>query len=85
MSEARGPSLGGGTNSRPLNDTLAETGPGVPDESVAPEQRSIDEQLDLDRAPEAEAMARKLAQEASAWRGEPEDEEAAAADPSGHA
>ncbi|HEY8614617.1 hypothetical protein [Phenylobacterium sp.] len=85
MSEARGQTPGGGTNSRPLDETVAETGPGVPDDSVGPEQRTIPEQMDLVRAPEAEAMARKLAQEAASWRGEAEDEEAAAADPRGHA
>ena len=27
---------GSGTNSRPLNDTIAETGPGIPDDSLLP-------------------------------------------------
>jgi len=26
----------GGTNARPLNDTIAGTGPGIPDEALAP-------------------------------------------------
>ncbi len=26
----------GGTNSRPLDDTIAESGPGIPDEALAP-------------------------------------------------
>ncbi|WP_374468767.1 hypothetical protein [Phenylobacterium sp.] len=85
MSETHGHPLGGGANSRPLDDTVAETGPGVPDDSVGPEQRPIAEQLELAESAEAEAMARKLAHEASDWRGDTEDEEAAAADPTGHA
>jgi hypothetical protein len=27
---------GGGTNSRPLNDTIAESGPGIPDDPLGP-------------------------------------------------
>lgn len=27
---------GGGTNSRPLNDTIAQSGPGVPDDALLP-------------------------------------------------
>jgi len=26
----------GGTNSRPLNDTIAQTGPGIPDDALLP-------------------------------------------------
>jgi hypothetical protein len=29
------PGISNGTNSRPLNDTIAETGPGIPDDAVA--------------------------------------------------
>lgn len=29
------PGVSNGTNSRPLNDTIAETGPGIPDDAVA--------------------------------------------------
>ena len=28
--------IGGGTNSRPLDDTIAGTGPGIPDDALAP-------------------------------------------------
>jgi hypothetical protein len=77
--------LGGGTNSRPLNDTVAESAPGIPDDSISPGQRTVPEQIALADAPEAEAMARKLEGEAANWRGDVEDEEAAAADPTGHA
>ena len=28
--------IGGGTNSRPLNDTIAGTGPGIADDALAP-------------------------------------------------
>jgi hypothetical protein len=53
MSEQR---IGGGTNSRPLNDTIAESGPGIPDEALAPGQ-------DLPEMPddqEVERVAKKL-------------------------
>lgn len=79
--------LGGGVNSRPLNDTIGETGEGLPDDAVGPEQRTIEDQLDLARDPATEAIARKLREEVGAWRGaghadgevSPED------DPTGHA
>ena len=29
---------GGGTNSRPLNDTISGTAPGIPDDALAPGQ-----------------------------------------------
>lgn len=61
--------LGGGTNSRPLNDTVAETGPGVPDDAVGPEQRTVPEQTELFNSPEGEAIARKLQAEVDErWR-----------------
>ena len=28
--------IGGGTNARPLDDTIAGTGPGIPDDALAP-------------------------------------------------
>jgi hypothetical protein len=46
----------GGTNSRPLNDTIAESGPGIPDEALGPGE-------DLPKMPdeeEVERVARKL-------------------------
>lgn len=43
---------GGGTNSRPLEDTIAETGPGLPDEAVGPGQ--MDENDIADMAAEAD-------------------------------
>ena len=30
--------IGGGTNARPLNDTIAGTGPGIADDALAPGQ-----------------------------------------------
>lgn len=77
--------LGGGTNSRPLNDTVAETGPGIPDESVNPEQRTVPEQMELADGASGEAMARKLEQDAETWRGGDADDDEATADPTGHA
>ncbi len=47
---------GGGTNARPLNDTIAGTGPGIPDDALAPGE-------DLPNPPsdeEVAAIARKL-------------------------
>jgi hypothetical protein len=61
-------------------EILAETGPGLPDEAVGPEQRTIPELTELAEAPEAERIARKL--EAEAERAADED---AAEDPTGHA
>lgn len=34
MSDEKG--IGEGTNSRPLNDTIAGTGPGIPDDALTP-------------------------------------------------
>jgi hypothetical protein len=77
------PQIGGGTNDRPKDETVAETGPGLPDEAIGPEQRTIPEQNDLAEAPEADRMARKLKAEAQARGGDEEDE--TAEDPTGHA
>ncbi|RAK50980.1 hypothetical protein [Phenylobacterium deserti] len=71
MSGQANPPIGGGTNSRSLNDTVAETGPGVPTDAVGPGQLSVPEQLELSEGPEAEAMAAKLQREASRFQGEP--------------
>jgi hypothetical protein len=46
-----------GTNDRPINETIAGTGPGIPDDSLAPGES------ELPQAPsdeEVEAMAEKL-------------------------
>ncbi len=32
---------GAGTNARPLNDTIAGTGPGIPDDGLAPGQDAL--------------------------------------------
>ena len=50
----------GGANSRPLDETVAETGPGIPDDAVGPEQRTIPDLLEMARNAQDEAMARKL-------------------------
>ena len=34
---------GDGVNARPLNDTIAGTGPGIPDDSLAPGQEALPE------------------------------------------
>jgi hypothetical protein len=34
---------GGGTNARPLDDTIAGTGPGIPDDSLAPGEETLPE------------------------------------------
>jgi len=46
----------GGTNSRPLNDGIAGTGPGIPDEALAPGEELPDPPSDE----EVERIARKL-------------------------
>ena len=43
---------GAGTNARPLNDPIAGTGPGIPDDSLAPGQEGLPE------APSDEEVAR---------------------------
>ena len=45
-----------GTNSRPLHDTIAGTGPGIPDDALAPGEHLLTPPSDE----EVEAMARKL-------------------------
>ena len=45
-----------GTNSRPLNDTIAGTGPGIPDDALAPGEELPSPPTDE----EVEAIARKL-------------------------
>jgi hypothetical protein len=64
MSEPQQPPLGGGTNDRALDESLAETGPGVPTDAIGPGQLSVPEQIELAEGPEAEAMARRLREEA---------------------
>lgn len=83
MAQAGEPMISGGTNDRPLRDTLAETGPGVPDEAVGPDQISAPDQMELADTPEGRRIEQKLRAEAFARR--VADEEAAAADPTGHA
>ncbi len=34
--DRQGSSVGNGPNSRPLKDTLAQTGPGIPDDAASP-------------------------------------------------
>lgn len=79
----QGEQIGGGTNARPLGDTVAETGPGVPDDAIGPEQRTVPDQIELANSPEGRRIEQKLRAEALARRGD--DEEGAAADPTGHA
>jgi hypothetical protein len=77
------PEIGGGTNARPLKDTLAETGPGVPDDAIGPDQASVPEQVELADSPEGRRIEQKLRAEALARRRG--DDEEASADPTGHA
>ena len=77
------PGLGDASNDRALGESLAETGPGLPDEAVGPEQRSLPDQMELADAAELRAIEQKLRAELQARR--IGDEEAAAADPTGHA
>lgn len=84
MAQAGEHFLGGGTNDRSLKDTLAESGPGAPDDAVGPEQRTIPDLLELVDSPEGRRIEQKLRAEALARRAE-RDEEAALLDPTGHA
>jgi hypothetical protein len=50
----------GGTNARPLDDTVAGTGPGIPDDSLAPGQDAPPEPPSEE---EVKRMAEKLGAE----------------------
>jgi hypothetical protein len=81
--------IGGGTHARrsdalALNDTLAETGPGAPDEAIGPKDRALPELAELADSPEGRRIEQKLRAEALARRGG-DDEDAALEDPTGHA
>lgn len=56
--------LSGGTNSRPLRDTIGQTGGGLPDDGLSPEQRRTPERLQFSNDPALEALAEKLRREA---------------------
>jgi hypothetical protein len=77
--------IGGGTNARPLGDTVAETGPGVPDDAIGPEQRTVSEQVELADSPEGRRIEQKLRAEALARRAAEAEQEDTASDPTGHA
>jgi len=54
---------GGGTNARPLNDTIAGTGPGIPDDALAPGEDGVPEapsDEDVERAAEKLGAKDKL-------------------------
>ncbi|HZF44309.1 MAG TPA: hypothetical protein VEZ48_12970 [Sphingomonadaceae bacterium] len=38
MTDSKAGEIGGGTNSRPLDDTIAGTGPGISDDALTPGQ-----------------------------------------------
>lgn len=83
MIHAGEPSAGGEASDRGEIDTLAETGPGVPDDAVGPEDRTIPEQMELSDSAEGRRIEQKLRAEALARRGG--DEDASVEDPTGHA
>ena len=58
---------GGGTNARPLNNTIAGTGPGIPDDSLAPGEEDLPE---LPSEEEVERIAEKLGVKEAAQRSE---------------
>jgi hypothetical protein len=68
MTKDRTSGRAGGTNSRPLNDTIAQTGDGLPDEAVGPGELGPAENTGLADNPQAKAMAAKLKREAAQWR-----------------
>jgi len=82
MPQPREPNIGGGANARPLNETLAGTGPGLPDEAVGRERRAAFEDGELD-GPEAWRIEQKLRAEVLARR--PVEDEERPEDPTGHA
>jgi hypothetical protein len=45
----------GGINARPLNDTIAGTGPGIPDDALAPGEEDVPE-------PPTEEEAKRIAE-----------------------
>lgn len=77
------PSVGGEANDRATRDTLAETGPGLPDDAIGPEDRTIAEQMELSDSAEGRRIEQKLRAEAQARRSR--DDDAAVDDPTGHA
>jgi hypothetical protein len=70
MSKDNDVSRGGGTNSRPLNDTIAQTGRGIPDEAIGPGELSPADEAGLADDAQANAMAKKLEREANQWQAE---------------
>ncbi len=50
---------GGGINARPLDDTIAGTGPGIPDDSLAPGEERLPE-------PPSEEEVRRIAEKLGA-------------------
>jgi hypothetical protein len=76
--------IGGGTNARPLKDTVAETGPGEPDDAIGPEDRTIPELTELANSEEGRRIEQKLRAEAQARRSS-SDDDTALEDPTGHA
>ncbi len=70
MAPADAPGVSDGPNGRPLNETVAETGPGLPDDAVAPGQLAPG---DLDTA-EADAQVARL--KATGWASTPGGEDA---------
>ena len=48
----QGAGAGAGPNSRPLDDTVAQTGPGIPDDAASP---GYDPEADTEREREVEA------------------------------
>jgi len=55
--------IGTGSNSRPLDDTVAETGPGIPDDAVM-DGELVPGELGADAEAQAETLRR------SGWTGE---------------
>lgn len=51
----------GGTNARPLNDTIAGTGPGIPDDALAPGEEMPQSPSDDEVANAARSMGAPIA------------------------
>ncbi len=51
--------IGGGANARPLNDTIAQTGPGIPDDPLGPGE-TLPEPVDDDEVERAKTQLERL-------------------------
>ena len=80
---ARADDANRGLDDRALGEAAARTGRGLPGEAIGPEQQTLSEEIELADSEEGRRIEQKLRAELLGRR--LLDEEAAAADPTGHA